>query len=67
VQQPTKARLERARTLAEGIRDGARRLGMSELSEDAERLLAPGPSAAESATSVRPVATGTERGHGRRA
>jgi DNA-binding winged helix-turn-helix (wHTH) protein/tetratricopeptide (TPR) repeat protein len=61
VQEPSMARLERARTLAEGIRDGARRLGMIELSEEAEKLLERGPSSSESATSVRPSAAGPER------
>jgi DNA-binding winged helix-turn-helix (wHTH) protein/tetratricopeptide (TPR) repeat protein len=57
--QPTTARLERARTLAEGVRDGARRLGMSKLSESAERLLGQGPSSAvEAATSLLEGASG---------
>ncbi len=64
--QPSMARLERARTLAEGIRDGARRLGMTELSEDAERLLEKGFSATVSATSMRASAEGAGAG-GRRA
>ena len=46
VQHPSTARLERAQTLAEGVRDGARRLGMSKLSGSAERLLDQGLSVA---------------------